>query len=110
MAKGSPLFVKGNKLGTGRPKGSENKITVNTRAAYQLFVEGNLPQLQKWMDELEDSAQRLEFMLKFSEYFIPKLARTELTGNGGKDLILKWENGSNNNNSVPAKELGEGAA
>ena len=75
----------GKKFG-GRKKGAPNKVTTDTRKAYQDFVEGNIENLNLWMSELSEPDKKLDFMLKFSEYFIPRLARTELTGKDGKDL------------------------
>jgi hypothetical protein len=43
----------------------------------------------------DDPNKALDMMLKLSEYFIPKLARQELTGADGKDLFkdIKFEFG-----------------
>ena len=81
-------FEKGNNLGKGRPKGKSNKVTEETREKYKAFVEGNIDNLQTWMDKVahRDPAAALDFMLKFSEYFIPKLQRTELTGEDGEEI------------------------
>ena len=75
---------KGQKFG-GRVKGTPNKTTSEIREAYQEFVEGNIENLNLWMNELDAPEKRLDFMLKFSEYFIPKLQRTEV------DLTTKGE-------------------
>lgn len=69
----------GKKFG-GRKKGTPNKTTVDTRRAYQQFVEGRVESLDAWLDALDAPEKKLDFMLKFSEYFIPKLARTETHG------------------------------
>lgn len=78
---------KGNNYSKGRTKGSTNKVTKEVREAYKDFVEGNLGKLQLWLEEC-DPKDRLEFMIKFSEYFIPKLARTEMTGKDGKEFSV----------------------
>ena len=81
----------------GRPKGSVNKNTKQIREAYQLLTEQNLDNMNRWLQQTaqEDPAKAMDLMLKLSEYIIPKLARTELTGNDGEDLFknIKFEFG-----------------
>jgi len=72
---------------SGRPKGSQNSTTAATRAAYQKFVEDNIDQFQLWLAQIEDPARKFDIVIKMSEYFIPKLARQELTGSDGQDLF-----------------------
>ena len=79
---------KGNKF-AGSRLGCPNKMTQGTREAYKLFVEGNLPKLQLWLDACEPD-QALEFMLKFSEYFIPKLARIDHGNADGKAFEVNF--------------------
>lgn len=72
-------FEEGNKLGKGRPKGSPNKTTKQVRDAYQLFAENNMDKFQAWIDRVAEKnpAKALEIVLAMSEYFLPKLQRTE---------------------------------
>lgn len=81
---------KGHTFATGRPKGAPNKIKAEVKQAYKLFVENHLDDLELWLQQVaeKDPAAALDFMLKFSEYFIPKLARTEMAGEEGKPLII----------------------
>jgi hypothetical protein len=74
---------------TGRPAGTPNKATSNARAAIALFVDRNASRLEGWLDQVaeENPAKAFELFQTVVEYHIPKLARTELTGEGGKDLI-----------------------
>jgi len=85
----------------GRPKGAKNKNTQQIREAYQLLTEQNLDNMNRWLQQTahEDPAKAMDLMLKLSEYIIPKLARTELTGNDGEDLFknIKFEFGPNIN-------------
>ena len=85
----------------GRPKGTKNKNTQQIREAYQLLTEQNLDNMNRWLQQTahEDPAKAMDLMLKLSEYIIPKLARTELTGNDGEDLFknIKFEFGPNIN-------------
>ena len=73
----------------GRPKGSKNKNTKQIREAYQKLTEDNLDNMNRWLMQTaqEDPAKAMDLMLRLSEYIIPKLARTELTGNDGDDLF-----------------------
>lgn len=78
----------------GRPKGSPNKATADAREAIRLFVETNTPRLQGWLDQIasdprQGPAVAFKCAMDLMEYHIPKLARTELTGKDGKDLLPK---------------------
>jgi len=81
----------------GRPKGSKNKNTSLIRIAYQKLTEDNLEAMSEWISRVaeEDPAKAFDLMIKLSEFIIPKLARTELTGHDGDDLFksLKFEFG-----------------
>ena len=71
----------------GRKAGSVNKSTKEIREAYQAFVESNIPEFQTWLQNIDDPAKRFDIIVKMSEYFVPKLNRTEVTGQDGKDLF-----------------------
>ena len=81
----------------GRPAGSKNKNTSAIRTAYQNLVEYNLENMSLWIGQVaaENPEKAMDLMIKLSEYVIPKLARTEVTGSGGEDLFknLKFEFG-----------------
>ncbi|HMB17648.1 MAG TPA: hypothetical protein VKO61_01925 [Candidatus Paceibacterota bacterium] len=78
---------KGNKFSPGRPKGSANKTTTEIRQAYQTFIENNLDEFENWLAQIEDPGRKFDIVIKMSEYFMPKLARQELTGSDGEDLF-----------------------
>ena len=72
------------------PKGrgnTPNKTTKEIREAYQAFVENNIDDFQLWLGQIDDPAKRFQIIITLSEYFIPKLNRTEVTGVDGKDLF-----------------------
>jgi len=73
----------------GRPKGIPNKTTKQIREAYQKLTEDNLDRMSIWISQVasEDPAKAMDIMIRLSEYIIPKLARTEVTGNDGEDLF-----------------------
>lgn len=85
--------------GPGRPKGLPNKATSAAREAIAAFVDGNAPKLQEWLTAVAEGvrepgedgkfvvppnpAKAFEMFQSVVEYHIPKLARTELTGENG---------------------------
>ena len=78
--------------GPGRPKGSLNKATVNAREAIAAFVDGNAPRLTEWLEQIaakDGPKAAFACVVDLLEYHVPKLARTELTGKGGHDLLPK---------------------
>ena len=92
----------------GRPKGSKNKATQHIREAYQRLTEDNLDRMSIWISQIasEDPAKAMDIMIRLSEYILPKLARTELTGNDGDDLFknIKFEFGPDVND-VDARDI-----
>jgi hypothetical protein len=84
--------------GPGRPKGLPNKATSAAREAIASFVDGNAPKLQEWLtavangdpenDIKPNPAKAFELFQSVVEYHIPKLARTELTGENGGPLRI----------------------
>lgn len=81
----------------GRPKGAPNKVTRDIRSAYQQLVEFNLENMSTWLADIaaDNPEKAFELMIKLSEYVIPKMQRTEVTGKDGKDLFkdMKFEFG-----------------
>ena len=75
----------------GRPTGSPNRATADVRAAIAIFAEGNAHKLQEWLDRVAegsdgikpDPAKAADLYLRAIEYHLPKLARTEVTGQDG---------------------------
>ncbi len=72
----------------GRPKGSPNKATKSVREAIAEFAQQNVGNMGVWLAEIADPAKRLELYMRALEFHVPKLGRTEITGEGGKDLTL----------------------
>ncbi len=88
--------------GRGRPKGAANKTTVEMKQAVAALVQGNVHRVQEWLDliALGDESlgvkpapdKAMDLYLKLMEYNLPKLGRTEVTGQDGGDLkvSVKW--------------------
>lgn len=75
-------FEKGNKHGKGRPKGSQNKTTVQMKeflmSVSEHLEEGLLDDLQ----ELQP-IDRIKVWLSLQEYLLPKLSRTDINSSDG---------------------------
>ena len=95
----------GRKKGTpktgGRKGGVTNKVTTETKDAFKKLVESNHENMTIWLEKIAmtDPYKAMQLMIQLSEYFIPKLARTELSGEvdtkqkqvfiiGGKEIEL----------------------
>lgn len=92
-------FKKGEKGGPGRPRGLPNKATADARKAIASFVDANASRLQEWLDSIAngkpedvekgfkpiqpDPEKAFQLLQSVLEYHVPKLARTEHTGEGG---------------------------
>jgi len=87
---GNPKWQKGVSANPhGRPAGSKNIATQQVRLAYQKLTEDNLENMTLWLQDIarDNPKEAFELMLKMSEYVLPKLARTEVTGPGGGDIF-----------------------
>ena len=81
----------GRKTG-GRKKGSINRATKSAKEAIGLFIDGNAHKLQGWLEaiELSDGPKAAATLYAdLIEYAVPKLARTEITGDGGGPVIIQ---------------------
>lgn len=80
--------------GPGRPKGMPNKATSKVREAIAELLERNAMNMDRWLNEVaeKDPYKALDLMQKLSEYHIPKLARTEVTGRDGEaqEMVIRW--------------------
>lgn len=70
------------KAGPGRPKGMPNNVTRDVRTIFSALVEANAEKAQELFDRVaaKDPAEALDLLARFAEFVIPKLARTDLTG------------------------------
>lgn len=83
--------------GGGSRKGCPNKATAQAREALRVFVEGNLHQLQAWLDQVAngvwceeegkyivapDPHRAFQMLTALIEFTLPKLQRTDVGLNG----------------------------
>ena len=72
----------------GKPRGAINRTTRTVREAMAKIAEYNVERFQGWLDDIADDPKHgpyaaARLYLDLIEYHIPKLARTELTGEEG---------------------------
>jgi hypothetical protein len=72
----------------GRTKGTPNKATVDVREAIAAFASANVHKMGEWLDAIEDPAKKMDLYLRAIEYHVPKLGRTELTGQNGAKISI----------------------
>ena len=76
----------------GRQKGTPNKATAEARAAFGMVFEKLAPEVEGWILAVAetDPARAAELVLRLAEYFVPKLARTEVAGaEGAEPLVIQ---------------------
>lgn len=81
-------FKPGNQLSKGRPKGSLNKTTAETKS-FLVRISNKLGECVEEDLELMDPKDRVKIWLELQEYLIPKLSRTEITGEDGGMIEIK---------------------
>ena len=88
----------------GRPKGVPNKTTKEIREAFQMLIESSLPDIQDWLRRVADENPEKALLIveKYSDYILPKLQRTEISGGEDKPLnqvIFKFGEANNRDNT-----------
>jgi hypothetical protein len=97
--------VENNLNRAGRPKGVPNKSTAMAREAIATFVEGNTHQMQKWLEQVAEGVRNDDdkfivlpnpekafgMLQSVMEYHLPKLARTEHTGDEDQPVKIIHE-------------------
>jgi len=77
-----------SKAGKKSRKKTKHKITQDIQKAYKMVIENNISNFEKWIKDIaeDDPVKAFEIIIKLSGYVIPKLARTEFTGEDGKPI------------------------
>ena len=87
----------GYREGSGRPKGSPNKVTKEFRETVKQLLEDNAENVGLWLtqvaagteDTKPDPKGALDMLSKLAEFASPKLARTELAGDKTNPIIVQ---------------------
>lgn len=76
----------GKKFG-GRKKGTPNKTTKEIRNAFQLIIDNNLNNIDKWLNKIAETnpEKAITIILNISEYVLPKLNKVEIEKNAKDD-------------------------
>lgn len=77
--------------GKGRKVGSKNKATMELRQVIADIADRQAPKVEAWLEKVaeDDPGKALDLFLRMIEYHIPKLARTEMTGEDGGALTIR---------------------
>ena len=79
----------GKKWG-GRTKGTPNKETQPIKEKFnQLLSSYSVEQMKIDLLDIENHVDRLKIILGLAEFIIPKMARTEVTGEDGEPVQFK---------------------
>jgi hypothetical protein len=81
-------FKKGHKKIGGKVKGTLNKKTTQWETFSEYLLNGGLIKFQTELDKLQGK-DYTNTVISLLEYHKPKLARTEITGKEGEELIPK---------------------
>lgn len=88
MTEDGPSKVDGNRKKTGgRKKGTPNKTTADARAAIALLCQKRIGEFDQWLMAVEDPAERCNIFLRALEYHVPKLNRTEVSGDPRQPVL-----------------------
>jgi len=77
MRPGNPAFVKGNKLGRGRPKGSPNKDKRTVRDIIEGVLGKSIPERLLELAKMKPQ-QEQDILIALMPYTYPKLQSTEV--------------------------------
>ena len=75
----------------GKPKGTQNRTTVEFKSAVKHLIDFATPQMVGWLEKIaqESPEKALEMVYKFAQFGYPLLARSEIKHEGDQKLILQ---------------------
>jgi hypothetical protein len=62
---------------SGRPKGAQSKVTIETRKAFNELIDGNIGQIQEDLQKLKPY-ERIKVLIDMARFVIPTLKAVEL--------------------------------
>jgi hypothetical protein len=74
------MFKKGNQLGKGRPKGTQNKTSMEAKSIINRIVDKSLEWAEEDIEKLrkKDPIRAFELSMKLMDYAYPKLKSIEM--------------------------------
>jgi hypothetical protein len=74
------MFKKGNQLGKGRPKGTQNKTSIEAKSIINRIVDKSLEWAEEDIEKLrkKDPIRAFELSMKLMDYAYPKLKSIEM--------------------------------
>lgn len=80
--------------GKGRPKGAQNKVTVEFRETVTKLLSDTSHKVPEWLasvaegegDRAPDPAKALDLLAKLADFAAPRLARTDVAVGGSDDM------------------------
>lgn len=84
-----PGKPKGSPKTGGRAKGTPNVSTTTVRDAIAKFAVLAAPKFWEWLEQVKDPAKKIELASRVIEYHIPKLSRSEVSGEDGGPIVVE---------------------
>jgi hypothetical protein len=74
------MFKKGNQLGKGRPKGTQNKTSIEAKSIINRIVDKSLEWAEEDIEKIrkKDPIRAFELSMKLMDYAYPKLKSIEM--------------------------------
>ena len=91
MPNGNPNWKKGVSANpNGRKAGVPNKSTEEIKRAYAALIEGNLDQIQSWLNRVaaQDPKGAIDCLIRLSPFVIPKNVSQEITFDSPIKIII----------------------
>jgi hypothetical protein len=96
------MFKKGNQLGKGRPKGTQNKTSMEAKSIINRIVDKSLEWAEEDIEKLrkKDPIRAFELAMKLMDYAYPKLKSIEMkaeVSNKIEQIVVNINKSASNN-------------
>ena len=71
-------FEKGNEFGKGRPKGSVNSLTKESKEILALALKGEIEKVSGYIQKIKSPKDKIDAISKLLPYFLPRLSNGDL--------------------------------